>query len=206
MSGFWRKSLCLLLALIFIFALSVPAFAASGRTTVYRTKTGEHYHTGDCRFLGKSKIKTTLDAAVNEFHLTPCSICNPPSFETEAEEAAIPTTEEEAATTKTTRPANGEVLFSKYKTRPSTLTFENGTNYDCLVTMTNKSGTDVLQFFVRKNKDATVDIPTGDLTLNIAYGSTWKNGEELFGKNTQYDSSEEALDVGKGEDWSFTFG
>ena len=177
MSGFCRKSLCLFLALVFIFALSVPAFAASGRTTVYRTKTGEHYHTGDCRFLGKSKIKSTLDAAVNEFHLTPCSVCNPPAFETEAEEAAIPTTEE-AAATKTTRPANGEVLFSKYKTRPSTLTFENGTNYDCLVTMTNKSGTDVLQFYVRKSKDATVDIPTGVLTLNIAYGSTWKNGED----------------------------
>ena len=36
--------------------------------------------------------------------------------------------------------------------------------------------------------------------------TVYKNGEELFGKNTQYDSSEEALDVGKGEDWSFTFG
>ena len=178
MSGFCRKSLCLFLALIFIFALSVPAFAASGRTTVYRTKTGEHYHTGDCRFLGKSKIKTTLDAAVNEFHLTPCSVCNPPAFETEAEEAAIPTSEE-AAATKTTRPANGEVLFSKYKTRPSTLTFENGTNYDCLVTMTNKSGTDVLQFYVRKSKDATIDIPTisGKAKIDIPAGT--QPGQQL---------------------------
>ena len=58
---------------------------------------------------------------------------------------------------------------------------------------------------MRKNKDATIDIPTGMLTLNIAYGSTWKNGDDLFGTNTQYDSSEEALDVGKGEDWTFTF-
>ena len=131
MTGFCRKTICLFIALLFIFTLSIPAFAVSGRTTVYRTKTGDHYHTGDCRFLGKSKIKTTLDAAVNEYHLTPCSICNPPSFESEAEIAAEPV---EPDLNKTTRPANGEVLYSKNKTRPSTLTFENNTNYDCLVT------------------------------------------------------------------------
>ena len=189
--------------MLFIFSLSIPAFAVSGRTTVYRTKTGDHYHTSDCRFLGKSKIKTTLDAAVNEYHLTPCSICNPPSFESEAEIAAEPV---EPDLNKTTRPANGEVLYSKNKTRPSTLTFENNTNYDCLVTMVNGSNTEVLQFYVRKNKDATVDIPTGKLFLQIAYGSTWKNPTELFGKNTNYESGDGELDVGKDEDWTFTFG
>ena len=119
MTGFCRKTICLFIAMLFIFSLSIPAFAVSGRTTVYRTKTGDHYHTSDCRFLGKSKIKTTLDAAVNEYHLTPCSICNPPSFESEAEIAAEPV---EPDLNKTTRPANGEVLYSKNKTRPSTLT------------------------------------------------------------------------------------
>lgn len=203
MTGFCRKTICLFIALLFIFTLSIPAFAVSGRTTVYRTKTGDHYHTGDCRFLGKSKIKTTLDAAVNEYHLTPCSICNPPSFESEAEIAAEPV---EPDLNKTTRPANGEVLYSKNKTRPSTLTFENNTNYDCLVTMVNGSNTEVLQFYVRKNKDATVDIPTGKLFLQIAYGSTWKNPTELFGKNTNFESGDGELDVGKGEDWTFTFG
>ena len=203
MTGFCRKTICLFIAMLFIFSLSIPAFAVSGRTTVYRTKTGDHYHTGDCRFLGKSKIKTTLDAAVNEYHLTPCSICNPPSFESEAEIAAEPV---EPDLNKTTRPANGEVLYSKNKTRPSTLTFENNTNYDCLVTMVNGSNTEVLQFYVRKNKDATVDIPTGKLFLQIAYGSTWKNPTELFGKNTNYESGDGELDVGKGEDWTFTFG
>ena len=202
MSGFFRKFLCLLFILIFIFSLSVPAMAASGRTTVYRTKTGDHYHLGDCRFLGKSKIKTTLEAAVNEYHLTPCSICNPPSLENEADQAADNST----PSNKTTRPDNGEVLYSKYKTKPSTLTFENGTNYDCLVTLKNKSDTEVLQFYVRKNKYATVDIPTGVLTIQIAYGYTWKNSEELFGKNTNYDSGDGELDVGKEEDWTFTFG
>ncbi|MBR0391271.1 MAG: hypothetical protein IJK38_03000 [Oscillospiraceae bacterium] len=203
MTGFCRKTICLFIAMLFIFSLSIPAFAVSGRTTVYRTKTGDHYHTSDCRFLGKSKIKTTLDAAVNEYHLTPCSICNPPSFESEAEIAAEPV---EPDLNKTTRPANGEVLYSKNKTRPSTLTFENNTNYDCLVTMVNGSNTEVLQFYVRKNKDATVDIPTGKLFLQIAYGSTWKNPTELFGKNTNYESGDGELDVGKGEDWTFTFG
>ena len=166
MTGFCRKTICLFIAMLFIFSLSIPAFAVSGRTTVYRTKTGDHYHTSDCRFLGKSKIKTTLDAAVNEYHLTPCSICNPPSFESEAEIAAEPV---EPDLNKTTRPANGEVLYSK-------------------------------------NKDATVDIPTGKLFLQIAYGSTWKNPTELFGKNTNYESGDGELDVGKGEDWTFTFG
>ena len=203
MTGFCRKTICLFIAMLFIFSLSIPAFAVSGRTTVYRTKTGDHYHTSDCRFLGKSKIKTTLDAAVNEYHLTPCSICNPPSFESEAEIAAEPV---EPDLNKITRPANGEVLYSKNKTRPSTLTFENNTNYDCLVTMVNGSNTEVLQFYVRKNKDATVDIPTGKLFLQIAYGSTWKNPTELFGKNTNYESGDGELDVGKGEDWTFTFG
>ncbi|MBQ6479929.1 MAG: hypothetical protein IJI45_02315 [Anaerolineaceae bacterium] len=203
MSGFCRKSLCLFIALLFIFSLSIPAFAASGKTAVYRTKTGDRYHTADCRFLGKSKIKTTLSAAVNEFHLLPCSVCNPPAFEDEETQ----TTETTAAdSTKTARPANGEVLYSKYKTKPSTLTFENNTNSDCLVTMVNASNTEVLQFYVRKNKDATVDIPTGKLYLNIAYGSTWKNAEELFGKNTAYENGDEELDVAKEEDWTFTFG
>ncbi len=203
MTGFCRRTICLFIALLFIFSLSIPAFAVSGRTTVYRTKTGDHYHTSDCRFLGKSKIKTTLDAAVNEYHLTPCSICNPPSYESEAEIAAEPVEPDPA---KTTRPANGEVLYSKNKTRPSTLTFENNTNYDCLVTLVNGSNTEVLQFYVRKNKDATVDIPTGKLFLQIAYGSTWKNPTELFGKNTNYESGDGELDVGKDEDWTFTFG
>ena len=179
MTGFCRKTICLFIALLFIFTLSIPAF------------------------LGKSKIKTTLDAAVNEYHLTPCSICNPPSFESEAEIAAEPV---EPDLNKTTRPANGEVLYSKNKTRPSTLTFENNTNYDCLVTLVNGSNTEVLQFYVRKAKDATVDIPTGKLFLQIAYGSTWKNPTELFGKNTNYESGDGELDVGKGEDWTFTFG
>ena len=204
MSGYCRKFLCLFIAMLFVFSLSVPAFAASGRTTVYRTKTGEHYHLGDCRFLGKSKIKTTLSAAVNEYGLTPCSICNPPTLESETDTAD--TSAAAGTTTTTGRPANGDVLYSKYKTKPSTLTFENNTNYDCLVSLKNTSDNEVLTFFVRKNKDATVDIPTGKFNLQIAYGSTWKNMEELFGKNTNYESGDGELDVGKEEDWTFTFG
>ena len=204
MSGYCRKFLCLFIAMLFVFSLSVPAFAASGRTTVYRTKTGEHSHLGDCRFLGKSKIKTTLSAAVNEYGLTPCSICNPPTLESETDTAD--TSAAAGTTTTTGRPANGDVLYSKYKTKPSTLTFENNTNYDCLVSLKNTSDNEVLTFFVRKNKDATVDIPTGKFNLQIAYGSTWKNMEELFGKNTNYESGDGELDVGKEEDWTFTFG
>ena len=204
MSGTIKKTVSLLIALLFIFSLPMQALAASGKTTVYRTKAGDCYHLGDCHFLGKSKIKTTLEAAINEFGLRPCSVCNPPTLEGNSEPEAASLTENTAASSS--RPANGEILYSKYKTKPSTLTFENNTNYDCLVTLENTSNTDVLDFYVRKNKDATVDIPSGVFNLKIAYGSTWKNTTELFGKNTGYDSGDGELDVGKGEDWTFTFG
>lgn len=45
--------------------------------TVYITNTGKKYHLNGCRYLSKSKIKTTLKDVCNRGY-TPCSVCKPP--------------------------------------------------------------------------------------------------------------------------------
>ena len=55
------------------------AYAATGDTVVYRTKTGKCYHTATCSSL-KSSIEVTLQEAVNK-GLSPCSKCNPPTLD-----------------------------------------------------------------------------------------------------------------------------
>ncbi len=63
---------------VFIMITLLPgyAFAASGDTIVYRTKTGKSYHTENCSSL-KSSYALSLQEAVN-LGLTPCSKCHPP--------------------------------------------------------------------------------------------------------------------------------
>ena len=51
-------------------------------TIVYVTRTGKKYHTGDCRYLSKSKIPITLKEAIQKGY-TPCSVCSPPAIEIE---------------------------------------------------------------------------------------------------------------------------
>lgn len=72
--------LCLL---IFVVLLCPVAYAASGDTVVYITRTGERYHDAGCQYLSKSCIETTLQAAVNGGY-TPCKVCHPPSLDTAA--------------------------------------------------------------------------------------------------------------------------
>jgi hypothetical protein len=45
--------------------------------TVYITKTGEKYHSEDCRYLRKSSYAIKLSDAKAKGY-TPCSVCNPP--------------------------------------------------------------------------------------------------------------------------------
>ncbi len=47
---------------------------------VYVTRTGSKYHRGNCRYLRRSKIETTLLEAV-ERGITSCSVCKPPILE-----------------------------------------------------------------------------------------------------------------------------
>lgn len=60
-----------------ILVTSSTAYAASGDTVVYITKTGKCYHSDGCSSLSKSKIETTLQRAVDKGY-TPCSKCKPP--------------------------------------------------------------------------------------------------------------------------------
>ena len=74
----------LLVSVSILANISVPAstvLAANGNTTVYITKTGKCYHTGECKSLRQSKIKTTLQDAAKNY--APCSKCNPPELDKE---------------------------------------------------------------------------------------------------------------------------
>ena len=48
--------------------------------TVYITRTGAKYHREKCDYLRYSKIKITLEEALEESY-SPCSKCNPPIIE-----------------------------------------------------------------------------------------------------------------------------
>jgi len=48
--------------------------------TVYITRTGAKYHRDNCDYLKYSKIKITLEEALEESY-SPCSKCNPPIIE-----------------------------------------------------------------------------------------------------------------------------
>jgi len=43
---------------------------------IYVTNTGKKYHKGNCRYLSKSKIKTTKSKAQNSGY-TACKVCKP---------------------------------------------------------------------------------------------------------------------------------
>lgn len=53
-----------------------PSPSKNVTRTVYTTETGSKYHSDGCRYLNKSKIPISLNAAINQ-GLTPCSVCNP---------------------------------------------------------------------------------------------------------------------------------
>jgi hypothetical protein len=72
-----KKAVPCAIALILAVAL---AYATPASTKVYITRTGEKYHTGDCRTLKKSKIETTLAEAVSSGY-EPCKLCDPPTLD-----------------------------------------------------------------------------------------------------------------------------
>jgi len=67
-----------LVVFFLLFAFLTTAVIASSNTIVYITKSGDKYHTCDCRYLKKSKIATTLGVAKANGY-TPCSVCQPPT-------------------------------------------------------------------------------------------------------------------------------
>lgn len=75
-----RKEIaCLLFFIMLLNSITGIAYAASGDTIVYRTKSGEKYHTKNCSYL-KSSIALSLQEAVN-MGLSPCSRCKPPTLD-----------------------------------------------------------------------------------------------------------------------------
>lgn len=78
-----RIAATLLCLLAFVVLLCPVAYAASGDTTVYITRTGERYHDAGCRYLSKSCIEITLQAAVDGGY-TPCKVCHPPTLDVAA--------------------------------------------------------------------------------------------------------------------------
>ena len=65
------------LKLFFLFIVLLPfTFQVAAQTTAYTTKTGKKYHRENCRYLSRSKIKTTIQKA-KSFGYTACSVCKP---------------------------------------------------------------------------------------------------------------------------------
>jgi hypothetical protein len=58
-------------AAIAALVLVLPSLAAQ---TVYKTKTGDRYHTSSCRYLAKSKIAIDVAKAKKE-GLSACKVC-----------------------------------------------------------------------------------------------------------------------------------
>lgn len=76
------KRLLVVIAALLLISIPLTAYAASGDTTVYRTKTGKCYHSAGCSSLSKSSIEISLQDAVSK-GLTPCSKCKPPKLDDE---------------------------------------------------------------------------------------------------------------------------
>lgn len=101
----WGKRLVsfALLVLLFVSCCGV-AFAASGSTIVYITRTGSKYHKGTCSYLRQSKIEITLSDAVDRGY-TACSRCKPPKLDTAAQAIiALPTPSPTPSPRPTPRP------------------------------------------------------------------------------------------------------
>ena len=64
------------LLIVFLFTLSINAFAQVTTTTVYTTTNGTKYHKINCKYLTKSKIETTL-AKAKEAKYEACKVCKP---------------------------------------------------------------------------------------------------------------------------------
>ena len=97
-------------------------------------------------------------------------------------------------------PESGTVLYRKYKTNPALFHIVNKTNADtcirCCDGLLNRA---VIQFYVRAQEEATIEVPVGYFELHLAMGKTWRNQEELFGEETVFfsDSSKYGQEFGR---------
>ena len=96
-----KKTVSLLLAVIFVFALAVSVYAASGDTIVYCTSSGTKYHKEGCSSFKDNGIAISLQEAVDK-GLTPCSKCNPPTLDAESAASASDSSAAETAAASVT--------------------------------------------------------------------------------------------------------
>ena len=108
-------------------------------------------------------------------------------------------------------PKSGEVLEKEwnYYSR-NTLTIINKSNYNYYIkfswpkaTYSSSFEKPHIAFFVRANSTAVIDMPTGDLEMRYAYGTTWYGTDDLFGEETRY-AWDKALYDFTTESWEIT--
>lgn len=118
-----RKRLtALLVSIIMVISMSVTALADSGDTVVYKTKTGECYHTSTCSSLSRSKIETTLQDA-NAAGLRACSKCKPPVLD-----SSVGSTNKKASATKSAAGVVKEKTSKAIVTDATTYSYVLNTN------------------------------------------------------------------------------
>ncbi|WP_201739437.1 hypothetical protein [Dokdonia sinensis] len=61
---------------LLLFVISVSLATSVRAQTVYKTKTGEKYHTETCHYLNRSKAAIALHKAI-ELGYTACAVCKP---------------------------------------------------------------------------------------------------------------------------------
>lgn len=88
--------------LLYFFATVQPIQAQTTESKkVFITRTGEKYHTSNCRYIKQSGKEVELDEAVKSY--TPCSVCKPPKKE--SSNSVVPATSAVPAKTTTVVPA-----------------------------------------------------------------------------------------------------
>ncbi|MCR5403723.1 MAG: hypothetical protein K6E91_07905 [Butyrivibrio sp.] len=128
------------------------SFAASADTTVIITKTGECYHKSSCSTLKKTRIETTMQAAVDK-GLRPCKVCKPGSIDsTSATSSAKSTTTTATATTtaKTTDPVEALKYYKGNSKEFNAYTYY--INYADLQTAVGADGDKLLKHFNEHGK------------------------------------------------------
>lgn len=88
-------------------------------------------------------------------------------------------------------PESGSVFYRKYYDNPVRLTFDNAGASDLFVKLREKSGMDVLSFYVRGYEIITVDAPVGTYEFVCAFGKNWVDEDNFFGENTEFRKSKE---------------
>jgi len=87
---------------LLLFLITIAFSVNLAAQTVYTTKTGEKYHTNNCRYLKYSKKEITLKKA-KELGYQACKVCKPTANNTKASATNNPLKTSNSTTTTTKR-------------------------------------------------------------------------------------------------------